>query len=337
MMTATMPQRINPIVGLFDATIRGVSLALASVEATPLEIGPVAVRSFERAVLDLATEQGCDLMRDPEAYARLRVVTRLMRDGVFTSSFVGEATAALWDAILTSQARAAEMKRRVDEARWSMAPIFVEMTAAQPIKPGQMVYRDDDGSARPTYDMRSARIVVDGVDLNGRVSTIPAEGAQWAYPMRDDRPPLAGVAPAGPTGTFVDVIIGANISAEEERAERLARAMSLPSLADAVRAFGEGSETVDVWSNALRRAVQPLYVIRVPSPTDEQRRIRESIARFRWQSRILATLERERSRPPITAAELRARLYAHPRPRRAIADGRLGPQSYAPVDPLPLP
>lgn len=60
-------------------------------------------------------------------------------------------------------------------------------------------------------------------------------------------------------------------------------------------------------------------------------------ARAVHRARILAALDRERTRAPITAAELRARLYAHPRPRRALADGRVAPQTYDLDEPLPLP
>lgn len=314
MMTATMPQRTNPIADVFAAYAGDRS---------------DAVRAFEKYVYDLAMERGCDLNRDAEAYAWLRVVTRLMRDGVLTTLLLGEAIDALWDAIQTSQTRAAEMKRRVDDARWSMAPVLVEMSAAQQIERGQMVYRDDDGNARPMrpdgsavapmsasdfmrsmYRMADARIVVDGVDLNGKVSTIPAEGAQWAYSMRDD-------APAGPTGPLFDVIIDqAYVTAGVLTPEEV----------------------------ALIRSLSPNAVIVPPVDSDERarwfaegRRSYEAACRGVWQRRILAALDRERARPPITAADLRDRLFARPRARLALADGRLGPQSYAPVDPLPLP
>jgi hypothetical protein len=64
---------------------------------------------------------------------------------------------------------------------------------------------------------------------------------------------------------------------------------------------------------------------------------RERMARDEWQRRLCASIDAAARKTPITAAELRARLFSRPLPRRRLRDGRLGPQAYAPPSPLPLP
>lgn len=56
-----------------------------------------------------------------------------------------------------------------------------------------------------------------------------------------------------------------------------------------------------------------------------------------WRRRICADIDAAARKTPITAAELRARRFSRPLPRRRTRDGRLGPQAYAYEDPLPLP
>ena len=70
------------------------------------------------------------------------------------------------------------------------------------------------------------------------------------------------------------------------------------------------------------------------SPRFEVRSAWERREREAWAARVLAGLA---SRSPITADEIRTRLFARPLPRRRLRDGRLGPQAYATEDPLPLP
>jgi hypothetical protein len=89
------------------------------------ERSDVAARAFERAAYDYAMERGCDLGRDAEAYARLRVVTSAVRGGDYNEAWMLGALDALRDAIYSSRSRAEELRRRVDDARRSMAPVAV--------------------------------------------------------------------------------------------------------------------------------------------------------------------------------------------------------------------
>lgn len=64
---------------------------------------------------------------------------------------------------------------------------------------------------------------------------------------------------------------------------------------------------------------------------------RGRMARDAWERRLCASIDAAARKTPITAAELRARRFSRPLPRRRTRDGRLGPQAYAYEDPLPLP
>ena len=87
------------------------------------ERSDVAVRAFERAAYDYAMERGCDLGRDAEAYARLRVVRSAVRGGDYSDAWMRGALDALRDAIYSSRSREEELRRRVDEALRSTAPV----------------------------------------------------------------------------------------------------------------------------------------------------------------------------------------------------------------------
>ena len=90
--------------------------------------------------------------------------------------------------------------------------------------------------------------------------------------------------------------------------------------------FGRGSEIVSAFDFMAReRAARDAL------------RANEQKMREAWGLRILADIERERERLPVTAAEIRTRLCSRPRPRRALADGRVAPQTYDIDEPLPLP
>jgi len=90
--------------------------------------------------------------------------------------------------------------------------------------------------------------------------------------------------------------------------------------------FGRGSEIVSTFDFMAReRAARDAI------------RANEQKMRDAWGFRILADIERERERLPVTAAEIRTRLCSRPRPRRALADGRVAPQTYDIDEPLPLP
>ncbi len=56
-----------------------------------------------------------------------------------------------------------------------------------------------------------------------------------------------------------------------------------------------------------------------------------------WEGLKTAYLDRERARPAITAETIRARLFARPRPRLALPNGRAAPQTFDGPEPLPLP
>lgn len=116
-----------------------------------------AVRAFEEYMFDYAMERGCDLNRDPVAYARLCEVTRLMRDGALTPRSLD----ALRDAIYSSRSRAEEMRRRVDEALRSTTYVASrsprESAEADAYAPSSVIRRGDP---------------VDDSDVNGTVSVM---------------------------------------------------------------------------------------------------------------------------------------------------------------------
>jgi hypothetical protein len=112
--------------------------------------------------------------------------------------------------------------------------------------------------------------------------------------------------------------------------------VSITNRDDLAALLGEGSEMLAAYDRASRDAAERIsYLATVRQYTDAQwNAVRSRRAHAR---RVLADLERERERLPVTADAIRARLYARPLPRRALADGRVAPQTYASEDPLPLP
>jgi hypothetical protein len=88
------------------------------------ERSDVAARAFERATYDYAMARGCDLIRDAEAYTRLRVVTSAVRRGDYSEAWLRGALDALRDAIYSSRSRAEELRRRVDVALRVTQPMY---------------------------------------------------------------------------------------------------------------------------------------------------------------------------------------------------------------------
>lgn len=112
--------------------------------------------------------------------------------------------------------------------------------------------------------------------------------------------------------------------------------VSITNRDDLAAVLGEGSELFAEYERASREIAERIsYSTTVRQYTDAQWSAVQS--RRAHAKRILADLERERERLPVTAAEIRARLYSRPRPRRAHADGRVAPQTYDLDEPLPLP
>jgi hypothetical protein len=107
-------------------------------------------------------------------------------------------------------------------------------------------------------------------------------------------------------------------------------AVSITNRDDLAAALGEGSEMLAAYDRFARGVAERRSVRSTASSLGA--RLREV---FRY--RILADLDRERMRRPVTADEIRARLFARPLPIRSLADGRSAPQAYAQPDPLPLP
>lgn len=114
-------------------------------------------------------------------------------------------------------------------------------------------------------------------------------------------------------------------------------AYDLPSVAvtitnrdDLAAALGEGSEMLAAYDRFTRREAER-------AAASDRAAAEGAILRLGWRLRILDGLDRERERLPVTAAEIRARLYSRPRPRLALADGRVAPQTYDLDEPLPLP
>ena len=136
------------------------------------ERSDVASRAFERAAFDYAMTRGCDLGRDGEAYARLRVVTSAVRDGDYNEAWMRGALDALRDAIYSSRSRAEELRRRVDEALRSTTYVASrsprESAEADAYAPSSVIRRGD-----PVYvGSEVMGFAVDDSDVNGTVSVM---------------------------------------------------------------------------------------------------------------------------------------------------------------------
>jgi hypothetical protein len=107
----------------------------------------------------------------------------------------------------------------------------------------------------------------------------------------------------------------------------------------ALRARGAGGIFADDQKDAVDElwraitALSPSQAVVIPLSVGS----RERMARDAWQQCLCASIDAAARKAPITADELRERLFSRPLPRRRLRDGRLGPQAYAPPDPLQLP
>jgi len=173
-----------------------------------------------------------------------------------------------------------------------------------------MAYRD----LMATYDLATVNIMVGGnevirmgdmVVVNDRGEAVVA--ARTGIPVRNVSGVVIGVAYDLPSA-----------------------AVSITNRDDLAAALGEGSEMLAAYDRFTRDAAEREAASVAASSLGA--RLREV---FRY--RILADLDRERMRRPVTAAEIRTRLYSRPRPRLALADGRVAPQTYDLDEPLPLP
>ena len=170
------------------------------------------------------------------------------------------------------------------------------------IRPGDMIALDARGQAVLAYRARGTLTLDTSRSLSGR-------GSEDAI-----RAEILGDVPIGAGD--------AAISAAWERA-RPAN-VDTEALSAALRDLGSSFAVVVPFSGAT---VETVNVTSIDGYTQ----------RSAWRRRLCASIDAAARKTPITAAELRERLFSRPLPRRRLRDGRLGPQAYAPEDPLPLP
>ena len=132
---------------------------------------------------------------------------------------------------------------------------------------------------------------------------------------------------------------GATLTVGGNEVIRAGDMISLNERGEAVRGAGQTvgvaiSSPTDGTVSVLTRGA---YFVGFVRQVGTDRSALGRMARTEHVNRLCAGIDAAARKTPITAAELRARLFSRPLPRRRLRDGRLGPQAYAPEDPLPLP
>lgn len=200
------------------------------------ERSDVAARAFERAAYDYAMARGCDLGRDAEAYARLRVVTSAVRGGDYNEAWMRGALDALRDAIYSSRSREEELRRRVDVALRTAPSVTL----------------------RPTYD--SAEVFVEGRRVNAMGGSI--EGISFAPANAEAQTvePFVGGFASGPVRAVLTINSAADINAAFGEGSEIANAFRYASEIGEPRMIRRG-DIVYVGDEAMGLAVDDSDII----------------------------------------------------------------------------